>query len=1626
MLYPPQIGICSMETPYYAAFCAIAPSFDSQRDAEIARSSGGYEASFLGPVTFDQLRPGEVFQDTLDSKEVSDLPRDGTAQFEAALHLALAQASAVDWARRLEQVLQLPSETALDILLRSIALHQLTGDFEAVCTVVASEIVAQLAKPVQHWRITPADSVGGVAGGQKFVVGNIFFKFARDSGIYGGDEGACKAAKHELRSLRKLLTTNTSGLSFPLMCTVDLAGFRLVCVSKLPISDATLVYGSSDAGRTVHARDPVMNKLMVSACSSLGLGPHNVGRARVDENNEVIHDSITMWGPIDIEGHTIVSTTSQAAAAEHHLDGTPSVAQSFTAAGSSYDEQQISRYVLDVARLFPPMALASVPGLTRFGLIAYPAGGAEPDFFLSTNGQRFRHNSAMRIIRDEDVSPKSTVEQAVQRFLLLQLPSLASNKLCNELGIATDSLQAAARDATTASWVPCQVVHTQLGALYAFDQAILRSIASAIQTDGEHSRVSEAEVNSNMTALGQNEFAFQLLGFPVQGPIVLAKDTGAVFFKLLRPEALAASPVALSSDAFTSFGCCTLCATGECHHGSRAEHLKVSALTNHLVEHTLRTMAFDIVHGSLLFPDGKSLVREMHARGLNLSLMGYLLKAISVTRAPLYHGLPQEWADTWVRQLLHIEMTARALRSILNERLRQSVRLQSAHKTASVGVACKTILQFIVEAFLLPPHEAGKKAPEAPALWKEVLFRGKLKFSTWALGTQWDNGDLSYGSKPAFLAYGVPLGILMTRFFDVSQIQETHPSVQALLELCIGLRNGEMDADAAFQLAKHTVEAGSGAQSPPYVARTKSMFGADLLEQSLVAYLHSLGDQAAAGPGAAVPPFVLQPQGGRLLCGVLHCFRCSDTVQQLCELVPHLCPRLSAWDMSASPAEETLLSTADAYEIYSIRLMQLTQEACRKRNLDMLCKWGPAVGKCINEDVPLTVQACSVLSVHGQCLEVLGQAPTAIQTIRRGLKFMQRFMPTHPILGQLSCNLARSLLSSDRADLRAIAALALDDAFRVFNKLYGSLTSSVAAKQDAADTARSITAVDVLISVLLMGMADKVGVHLGNLLQTLESLAGSAASAGRQRKIPKTLRQLQPLLEGYDGNNIFAACLYQAFEQSTVSETLPAAQPEEAAVPEAPERSGVLQLSRSDSTALAALDDIDVRQAAAFHNPSSTSLSEAQHKAVLRCIGRSTACMHMLEEFLGTPRDYFRGQTIKDAGFATVPLAEMQRPSDLLTAAEILSAAIAMRGESARTDIPVAYLLGEQRRVAGRVCSVCVFLPEDQPVAGEVLVTLKGAAGTIQAAVCDSMLGSMLYAQCIPYIAGRYSLHVSVDGRPISVQSAWDTPDQMKEAAEVHQAIVPRITIEPSMIDAGCCNFSVESTVYRSQSFFVRLTLRDTFGNRRQRESDAPSVRVGAPGAFSGSCSLEPCFGQDSIDSNAAEAGSGAGAVPQFSLRRGTADATVPAPPTDAGCDWICAVLPDTLVSRITCSWQYPAACYETHGEERVNVEVPPTNDGSTIWCNQEIPTHLLAGATPAKICISCAQTYGRKCLRCGKDSFFNSRRLHVCRSCAMRTGSRTACARCSSMLHFPASNVDAFECQTCARGSRLKCVARK
>ncbi len=84
------------------------------------------------------------------------------------------------------------------------------------------------------------------------------------------------------------------GLSFPLLCLVDFRGYRLLCLSILPIDGSTLVYGCQNASSrsiAVSKTDPLTNSRIADLCASMGLAEH------------VVVGGETLRSPIDLEAH---------------------------------------------------------------------------------------------------------------------------------------------------------------------------------------------------------------------------------------------------------------------------------------------------------------------------------------------------------------------------------------------------------------------------------------------------------------------------------------------------------------------------------------------------------------------------------------------------------------------------------------------------------------------------------------------------------------------------------------------------------------------------------------------------------------------------------------------------------------------------------------------------------------------------------------------------------------------------------------------------------------------------------------------------------------------------------------------------------------------------------------------------------------------------------------------------------------------------------------------------------------------------------------------------------------------------------------------------------------------------
>tara|TARA_R110002050_G_scaffold291534_1_gene446074 strand:- start:51 stop:410 length:360 start_codon:yes stop_codon:yes gene_type:complete len=99
----------------------------------------------------------------------------------------------------------------------------------------------------------------------QYVVHNILFKFAVDfTGLYHGDHPAAKVAALELKGsiayFNALTEEQRKKVRIPMLVLVDYLGYRLIAESFLPIDRSTIIYGTEDAGWTIHAKDSEFNR----------------------------------------------------------------------------------------------------------------------------------------------------------------------------------------------------------------------------------------------------------------------------------------------------------------------------------------------------------------------------------------------------------------------------------------------------------------------------------------------------------------------------------------------------------------------------------------------------------------------------------------------------------------------------------------------------------------------------------------------------------------------------------------------------------------------------------------------------------------------------------------------------------------------------------------------------------------------------------------------------------------------------------------------------------------------------------------------------------------------------------------------------------------------------------------------------------------------------------------------------------------------------------------------------------------------------------------------------------------------------------------------------------------------
>ena len=260
-------------------------------------------------------------------------------------------------------------------------------------------IITEKFLPIDAKSIKPTN-MGGSAGGEKYLVNHILFKFATQNTLYKTDYAAAKVAGHELKGLNHYMSTGVQGLSFSMMCLLDFLGYRLVAMTLLPISQTTLKYGTSDGGVTVHS-DPTIAALMEAAGKHLNLAPHVCGSPVQN-----------MYSACDVEAHL-------------GTDG--------------------RHYLIDFSRSMPPVTPdLSVPQGHLYQLfrseavVQFPRPLCPDAFsgFISSDPSRCVYNADIREATDwllNDLIPKSAGGIAINIMEAFSLGSISTHNISADL-----------------------------------------------------------------------------------------------------------------------------------------------------------------------------------------------------------------------------------------------------------------------------------------------------------------------------------------------------------------------------------------------------------------------------------------------------------------------------------------------------------------------------------------------------------------------------------------------------------------------------------------------------------------------------------------------------------------------------------------------------------------------------------------------------------------------------------------------------------------------------------------------------------------------------------------------------------------------------------------------------------------------------------------------------------------------------------------------------------------------------------------------------------------------------------------------------------------------------------------
>jgi tetratricopeptide (TPR) repeat protein len=186
-------------------------------------------------------------------------------------------------------------------------LEQLARDFLDTARTYGRVIISEMHLPIEYKTIRPL-KLGGVLGGQKYVVRGILFKIPDGSMFSKYPDPmhiANKVQGHELKGLKAYFgwffnRGNVGLVSFPLIALIDYKGHRITAMTQLPIQGkSSLIYGSADAGQDciVANEIPAWSQFIREASLGLNLKPHFVVNGRSNGGE------CEMVSCVDLEGH---------------------------------------------------------------------------------------------------------------------------------------------------------------------------------------------------------------------------------------------------------------------------------------------------------------------------------------------------------------------------------------------------------------------------------------------------------------------------------------------------------------------------------------------------------------------------------------------------------------------------------------------------------------------------------------------------------------------------------------------------------------------------------------------------------------------------------------------------------------------------------------------------------------------------------------------------------------------------------------------------------------------------------------------------------------------------------------------------------------------------------------------------------------------------------------------------------------------------------------------------------------------------------------------------------------------------------------------------------------------------